>query len=75
MTTATLRKSGNSVMIAIPKETRARLGFDPGQKVSLIEEPDGLKITKLDPELDRQLEIARSVLNSEFAVLRALAKK
>lgn len=74
MTALMLRKSGNSVTVAIPADTRARLGLEVGDQLTLIEEPDGIRLVKYDPELERQLEAARAILKEEYEVLRALAR-
>ncbi len=75
MATITARKVGNSVGLTVPSDTCARLGIRPGQVLTLIEGEDGFKITKSNPELERQLALADGVLQSEAPVLQALARR
>ncbi len=71
----TVRKQGNSLGVAIPMETRIRMGFEEGQELTLIELADGIKLVKRNLELERQMAAAREVLREEAATLRALAKR
>lgn len=75
MTAVTLRKQGNSIGLTLPAETRIRLGLEVGQELSLIELPDGIKLTKRNLELERQMELAREVLREQADALRELAKR
>ena len=71
----TLRKTGNSIGIALPAETRIRLGLEAGQELTLIELADGIKLVKRNPALERQLEAARQVLREQADALQELAKR
>lgn len=71
----TLRKNGNSVGIALPAETRIRLGLEVGQELTLVELADGIKLVKRNLELERQMEAARSVLREQADALQELAKR
>jgi antitoxin component of MazEF toxin-antitoxin module len=70
-----VRKQGNSVGIAIPAETRIRMGFDIGQELTLVELADGIKLVKRNLELERQLAAARGVLREQADALQELAKR
>jgi antitoxin component of MazEF toxin-antitoxin module len=70
-----VRKQGNSVGIAIPAETRIRMGFDIGQELTLVELADGIKLVKRNLELERQLAAARDVLREQADALQELAKR
>jgi putative addiction module antidote len=71
----TIRKNGNSVGIALPAETRIRLGLEVGQELTLVELADGIKLVKRNLELERQLAAAREVLREQADALQELAKR
>jgi putative addiction module antidote len=71
----TIRKNGNSVGIALPAETRIRLGLEVGQELTLVELADGIKLVKRNLALERQMEAAREVLREQADVLQELAKR
>ena len=73
--TVTIRKTGNSVGIALPADTRIRLGLEAGQELTLIEMADGIKLVKRNLELERQLAAAREVLREQADALQELAKR
>jgi putative addiction module antidote len=71
----TIRKNGNSIGIALPAETRIRLGLEVGQELTLVELSDGIKLVKRNLELERQMDAAREVLREQADVLQELAKR
>jgi len=73
--TVTLRKQGNSVGIALPADTRIRLGLEVGQELTLVELADGFKLVKRNLKLERQMEAARAVLREQADALQELAKR
>jgi antitoxin component of MazEF toxin-antitoxin module len=75
MDTVTIRKQGNSVGIALPAETRIRMGLEVGQELTLIELADGIKLVKRNLALERQLARARDVLREQADALQELAKR
>lgn len=70
-----LRRQGDQVGVTFPAETLARLGFEEGQQLTLVELADGLKLVRFDPVLERQLALAQEVLREEAETLRELAKR
>ena len=74
MKSVTIRKQGNSVGIALPAETRIRMGLEVGQELTLIELADGIKLVKRNPALERQIQSARDVLREQADALQELAK-
>jgi hypothetical protein len=42
-----LRKKDKSASVSIPWEVCSRLGFEPGEELSVVEEADSLKIIKV----------------------------
>ena len=75
MNSVTIRKQGNSVGIALPAETRIRMGLEVGQELTLIELADGIKLVKRNPALERQIQSARDVLREQADALQELAKR
>jgi antitoxin component of MazEF toxin-antitoxin module len=75
MGTVTVRKQGNSIGIALPIETRIRMGLEVGQELTLIELADGIKLVKRNLMLERQLNLARDVLREQADALRELANR
>jgi len=75
MNIVTIRKQGNSVGIALPAETRTRMGLEVGQELTLIELTDGIKLVKRNLVLERQLALARDVLREQADALQELAKR
>jgi bifunctional DNA-binding transcriptional regulator/antitoxin component of YhaV-PrlF toxin-antitoxin module len=75
MNSVTVRKHGNSVGIALPSETRIRMGIEVGHELTLIEFADGIKLVKRNLELERQLAAARDVLREQADALQELAKR
>jgi len=61
MNTVTLRKQGNSIGVALPAETRIRLGLEVGQELTLIELADGIKLVKRNLKLERQFRSCRGL--------------
>ncbi len=69
------RKVGNSVGLILPKEALARMNLREGESVYLTETSDGgFRITPYDPEFNKQMEAAESVIHRYRNTLRELAK-
>ena len=75
MTTVTVRRQGNSVGVTFPVETRIRMGLEIGQDLTLVELADGIKLVKRNLVLERQMALAREVLNEQADALQELAKR
>ena len=70
-----VRKFGNSLGVILPKEVLQRLNAAEGQRLLLIESPDGtFQLTPPDPEFEEQMHIARSIMDRYRNTLRILAK-
>ncbi len=75
MTIVTLRRQGNSVGVTFPSDTRIRMGFEVGQDLTLVELADGVKLVKRNLKLERQMQLAREVLQEQADALQELAKR
>lgn len=70
-----VRKIGNSLGMVLPKEAVARLRTAEGDRLFLVEAPDGTyRLTPYDPEFERQMEIAEKGMAQYRNALRTLAK-
>ena len=70
-----VRKFGNSLGVVLPREVINRLHASHGERLFLIERPDGgYQLTPYDPEFERQMKIAEEGMARYRNTLRALAK-
>ena len=70
-----VRKFGNSLGVILPREVIQRLDAAEGQRILLIESPDGaFQLRPRDPELEEQMKIAREGMARYRNALRVLAK-
>ncbi len=65
---------GNSVGVVLPKDLLARLNVQLGDTIFLTESPDGYRITPYNPDLERQLTLAKAIMKKDRDILRELAK-
>lgn len=69
-----IRKIGNSEGIIIPKEILERLKLKDGDVVDLIESDSGVTIRPGEERFERQMKIAREVMDKYRVALSKLAK-
>jgi putative addiction module antidote len=74
MITLKARAVGNSTGVTFPKEVTDRLKIKSGDVLYLTESPDGYRLTPYNPEFERQMTIAESVMRRYKEALRQLAK-
>ena len=74
ITTIKIREIGNSLGVVLPKELIARLRVSKGDQLFVQETVDGLRLTAYDPEFQKQMEIAKMVMQEDRDALRALSK-
>jgi putative addiction module antidote len=65
---------GSSTGVVLPKEALAKLNVAKGDVLYLTEAPDGYRLTRYDPDFERQMELAQQVMRSRRNALRELAK-
>lgn len=70
----TVRQAGGSLVATLPKEMAERLHVAAGDRLFAVETPNGILLTPFDPEVERQLAIARRVATKHGHSLRELAK-
>ncbi len=65
----------SSAGFILPKEAMAFVKVQKGDTVSLTEVPDGsYRLTPYDPEFERQMSHAETIMQEDREILRALAK-
>ena len=70
-----VRKFGNSLGVVLPKEVINRLRTGDGERLFLIEGPDGTyQLTPYDPGFERKMAKAENIISRYRNTLRALAK-
>lgn len=74
MTTVKITTVGSSSGIVLPKEVLQKLRASKGDRLQVIELPDGVKLTSYDPAFEQQLEVAEGVMRQDRDVLRKLAR-
>lgn len=65
---------GNSAGVILPKELLARLRLEKGDELYALETPDGIRLTRYDPQLAAQMEVAEQVMRDRRALLNKLAQ-
>ena len=65
---------GNSAGVILPKQLLARLRLEKGDELYALETPDGIKLTRYDPQLAAQMEVAEQVMREDRHVLHKLAQ-
>jgi putative addiction module antidote len=70
-----VRKIGNSLGVVLPKEAVSRLHADEGDRLFLIEGPNGVyQLTPYDPAFERKMKKAGNIIDRYRNTLHSLAK-
>jgi len=70
-----IRKIGNSLGVVLPREVLSRLNAGDGERLYLIEGPDGTyRLTPYDPAFEKKMHKAEDIMARYRNTLRALAK-
>jgi len=70
-----IRKIGNSLGVVLPRAVIQRLRAGDGEKVYLLEAPDGeYRLTTYDPAFEKKMEKAEDIMARYRNTLRALSK-
>ncbi|MGN6375562.1 MAG: AbrB/MazE/SpoVT family DNA-binding domain-containing protein [Sphingomonas sp.] len=67
-------KIGNSVGVVLPKEVRARLRVDRGDKRFLGEAPGGYTLSATDPDFVEAMTTAEGIMREDRDILAVLAR-
>lgn len=74
MTALKLTTVGNSTGVILPKEVLEKLRVSRGDKIYLVEDQDGYRLTPYDEEFVKQMEAAESIMREDRDVLKVLSK-
>ena len=70
-----VRKIGNSLGVLLPKEAVSRLQAAEGDRLFLVEEPNGsYQLTPYDPSFEKKMKKADEIVGRYRNTLRALSK-
>jgi putative addiction module antidote len=70
-----LRKIGNSLGVVLPKEAVTRLKADEGDRLFLIEAPNGAyQLTPYDPAFEKKMKKAEDLIGRYRNTLHTLSK-
>jgi putative addiction module antidote len=72
--TLKLTTVGNSTGIILPRELLEKLHVEKGDLLHVLEVPDGITLTPLNPEFARQMDVAETVMRRRRNMLRKLAE-
>ena len=70
----TVRRMGGSLGATLPKESVERLHIKAGDVLSVIDTPEGVLITPLDPDFEKALEVYERGARKFRNALHELAK-
>jgi len=74
MSSLKLRQIGNSLGVVLPKDVLSRLRVVEGDTLHVVETPNGIVLSTLDPKVAEQLEAGRDIMHRYRNTLAALAK-
>jgi putative addiction module antidote len=72
--TVKLTTVGNSTGIVLPKELLEKMRLQKGDVLHVLETPNGIELTPLNPEFARQMDVAEKVMHEDRDILRKLAQ-
>lgn len=74
MIEVTVQRIGDSLGVILPAEAASSLKVVEGDKVVISETPEGYRMTPIDPDFQRRLELAEGVMQRYKIALQELAK-
>ena len=69
-----IRKVGSSAGIVLPKEVLIKLNCQQGDELFVIETPNGIELTPFDPDFEKGMETARTIMVRNKNLLKKLAE-
>ncbi len=69
-----VRRVGNSLGITLPKAAAAGLGVGEADSIFLVEGPDGMRLTRFDPDFERKMKAVDKTTEKYDDTLSRLAK-
>ena len=74
MKTLKVTTIGNSTGVVLPKEILQRLRIEKGDRLYVLETPQGIELVPYDPDFVAQMETAEQVMREDRDVLKKLAE-
>ena len=74
MTTLRVISIGNSMGVILSKELLQRLRVSKGDRLAVLEVPDGIHLTPYDPTFAKQMDAAEHVMREDRDALRKLGE-
>ena len=75
MNTVELQQHGDQVGLTFSDQIRVKLGLAAGQELVVEEYADGIRLVRRQTKLERQMALARKVLDDNAGALQALASR
>lgn len=69
-----IRKMGNACGVTLPKEALARLGAELGDELFIVESPNGVELTRYDPDFEEAVEASRDLMQQYPNAMKKLAE-
>ncbi len=70
-----VRKVSKSTLgLTLPKDLVAELGVEEGDELYVVATPDGVELTRLDPDFEEALEISRRAIRKFPKAMKKLAE-
>ncbi len=69
-----VRKVGASLGVVLPKELLAELGLGEGDTLYLVRTPDGVELTRFDPDSRQAIEAGRKFMRRFPNAMKKLAE-
>lgn len=69
-----VRKVSRSTLgLTLPKDLVAELGLEEGDDLYVVRTPEGMELTRLDPDFEEALEISRRAIRKYPNAMKKLA--
>ena len=65
---------GNSLGVILSREVLSKLRSEKGDKLFVIETPEGIELRSYDPEFSEQMDLASELMKENRDVLRKLSE-
>lgn len=74
MNTLKIIQTGNSLGVILPKEFLAKMKLEKGDELFVTESPLGIRLSKNNPDLNKQLELGRELMREYPDTFKKLAE-
>lgn len=74
MPSITVRTIGNSAGVVFPKEILGKLKCTTGDKLYIIETPNGIELTPYDPDFAKDMMLVDEIIGKNKNLLKKLAE-